>query len=459
MLFYTQLGLAKETLVVRQPPIEVTATNTEIIIDNRDEVLSEDSGLSSFNNLSRTSADDIEKALAAGDWKKLQQLLPLYRQQNTHDPVLANFAEAIFWRNQGYPARALPLYVIILHEHPDYQFVRLGYAQALFEDRQYQNAKQQFAQIDITTLHPKTAKMLKAYQRAIEKKYSLTFSGNLSYEKNDNVNGASKKRELIINGLVFQKNEDSLPKRANGIAYQLGTSKLFPIDGPHHLKLGIKGNGIHYFEMSKFNEEHIRLYTAYINQSKRHTWKIEPYYEQGWYGGNRYNKMKGFSLQYQYEPTFNWQIILNGNYAYIKYKDYEDVNNHQNQLGATLVYQKPTYYLYAGIFRQNNNTQSIDWKNHRNHLLLGGQYLFNDKLGLQIATRISNRKFQTINDYAGIKRKDKEKYLRLGLFNPQWEWHGFLPILNWQYEKTDSNIPELYQKENKVLYLSVEKKW
>lgn len=92
------------------------------------------------------SGKQIEQQFVKKDWISLHDKLAKYRLSKNHDPILADFVEASLLIEVNHrPDLALPLYEKILTQHPDYIFVRLAYAQALFADKQYALTEKQFA--------------------------------------------------------------------------------------------------------------------------------------------------------------------------------------------------------------------------------------------------------------------------------------------------------------------------
>ncbi len=401
---------------------------------------------------------DIEKSLITQNWNKLSKDLIIYRKQEQHDAILADFAEAGMWQGKRQPQKAIRLYEKILAKHPDYDFVRLAYAQSLFDDKRYHDADNAFVKINKSKLHPQTAHLVSQYQQAIKRKYKIKIDGGLSYESNDNVNNAATSPTLLVGGLTFKKDEDSRPQKAKGVNYELSINKLLPVYQHHHAEIGAGISGIHYFDQSQYNEEQLRLSVGYVNQNKQHTWKIKPYWEKSWYAEKPYNYTIGLQGQYQYDPSDYWQLRLSGDYAKIKHNQFSDFDTHRSQANITLLYQQPSYYLYSGIGKRKDNAVSPAWDNRRYSFLFGGQYT-GQHIGIQTSGSIAKRQFDEKHDYANKRRKDTEYQLRIGLFNPQWTIYDITPIFNWQYNKTDSNIPDLYSKSKQTFFMSFDKHW
>ena len=408
---------------------------------------------------SPTSANQqIDRALAQQDWLFLQGYLAAYRSQAGHDAVLADYAEAMQWRGLHHPARALPLYERILATHAGYDFVRLAYAQTLFADKQYQIAEQQFAQINVDKLHPHTAHNLAQYRSRIQQLYRTQANIQANYEYNDNVNQASSLPEIQINGLTLHKTADSLPKQAKGIRFQAQIEHLLPLQQRHHVQPGVSVEGIHYFGHTEYNEYTVRPYLAYVYQSARHTWQLQPFAERAWYGGDGYYRGHGLQAHYIYSPQPQWQMRIGHSLRRLHYDDFPGFNGNRSQSSVTLIYQTKASYLYGGFAYGEEHTQDADQRARRQGIYGGGEYQ-HSQLGIQTEIALSQRKFQYDHAWAGIPRHDRETRFRLGVFRPTWSWQNITPILNWEASHTNSNIPELYEKQAQRVYFSIHRRF
>lgn len=395
------------------------------------------------------------------NWQDLAKVLPVYRRQVNHDEVLADFTEAAMLRATFYSHSALKLYERILAVYPDYHFVRLAYAQALFEDYQYREADKQFSVIPIKGLHPNTVKLLKNYQAQIKQRLKPQLSIGFNYEKNNNVNNASNIKTIQVNGLTWQKTENSLPQSATGLRYRFGLSTIFPLGGNNRFRMAISSNGIYYPKASDYNENTLRLSMGYEYTQQRHTWLISPYYEYNLYGGKPYSQGKGIKWQYHYRPNRNWEYQVEQNMMWLRYVKLSDYDMWHYGLSFAIQYMQPNYVLYSAMGYGHDHTQAPEYRHHRKWIILGGQYVWHNQFGIQLTLSHSQRDDEIAHSYVSrtqdIKRKDKSNTIQIGIFRPKWQWNGIVPMLNWQYSRTESNIPELYQKQTQQWFIGVEK--
>lgn len=408
------------------------------------------------------TSKQMEQQFLRKDWINLRSQLSEYRLRKDHNPVLADYLEAsILIEEDHRPDLALPLYERILTQHPNYHFVRLAYAQALFADKQYAVAEEQFAQIPEKILHPRTLHLTQLYRERIRQIYKPQFTFSLNYERNDNINQAGESDSFTFYGLRFKKKGDSLPIKDEGIRWSAGVSKLFHLTGKHNLELSLDSDGIHYFKHSGYNEQSIRPAIAYLNRNSRRTWRLEPYSEYQFFGGRIYKRQYGIYSQYMLNLTPNWQWRISYDVAKTSYNLDTPARGNQHTLSSTLIYQGRQFYIYGGgsVGRENNESKQLT--HSRQSISLGGQYVWNEAFGIQADFALTWRQYGHYHFLSTrqhpIKRKEKNYYAHLGIFSPKIQVYGFMPILNVKYTKTESNLPDIYDRDSWGVYLSVNK--
>lgn len=410
---------------------------------------------SNKEEISLSAEEAIEYALIQKDYEFLEQYLPMYRQQANADVILADFAQAAMLRQQFYPHSALPFYEKILALRPDYDFVRLAYAQALFEDRQYDLARTEILKINQSLLSENSRILLDKYLQEIDKFYRNQYRFEASIEKNDNINHAGKHENIVVQGLVLSKNPKSLPQSDTGMQLSADIHRLFPIYGAHHFQLGANLNALAYADSKDYNEYKSRIFAGYRYQTLRHQWDVKPYIGKNWLGSDDYNKELGMNVEYKYRFHPNWQARFGAGISHEKYDELSHLNANKYHANAMLLNQQSNYYLYGGIAANRRRTQSEQERETQASLFTGGQYVFENSFGIRADWQVVSRKFDQANTFYPNAREDIEHRARLGVFSPHFSWQGITPILNYQYVNTDSNLSELYDKTNSRVYFSI----
>lgn len=402
----------------------------------------------------------IELLLQNRQWEDLLGYLKSYRSSAEHDAVLADFAEAAALRGLHRPAEALPLYRRILEQNPDYRFVRLAYAQALFEDRSLPEADAEFARVGTEGLLPPTAQMLAQYRRSIAEAEEPSFDFEGNFEHNGNINQAGDSPTITVRGLTYRKSPQSLPQSDNGFRYALGWRQSWMPAGHHQFHAGAGIGGIHYFRRSEFNEQNLRLFAAYGYRTARHYAEIGPVAAYGLYGGDAYNRSLGVRLQYAYQPSPQYQWRIQHQTQYTDYLHLDGLDGRRHQGSLSLFYRPSSAYSLSGsLLYGRENTRDADSRSRRYGVSVGGEYRFVSGFNLNGTVSYVRRVFEQPHGLFGRIRRDGETAYRVGLSHRKIQWRGFMPVLNAEYYRVGSTLSDLYGRTSHQLYFSVQRQF
>lgn len=175
----------------------------------------------------------INQALINKDWEEIETLLAKYEQSNEYDAVFANYAIGAMLRNRGEYKQAIERFEQLLTVNPDLVYPYFDYAIMLYENKQYNQS-----QVAFKNIRPKLPEpihvLVDRYLTSIEEIQKANFRYDFYYEKTDNVNNASSSPTVTVGDWVMTRTEDSLPKSANGIRYDLGINQIKNISGNHY---------------------------------------------------------------------------------------------------------------------------------------------------------------------------------------------------------------------------------
>ena len=204
----------------------------------------------------------INRALVAQQWDLLAELLALYPQAEGYDAVLYDYARGAWLRSQQRYPEAIALYRGILAQQPDLAYPRFDLGVMLFENRQYREADAELARAKPDLAEP-MQQLVERYQAEIARQQRWQPQINLQYEQTDNVNNASAERDIVLNGVRFVKNEESLPQSAHGLRYGVGLGREMNVGGNHFIGADAGFDGVHYWDNQAYNEQSLRLGGAY----------------------------------------------------------------------------------------------------------------------------------------------------------------------------------------------------
>lgn len=410
------------------------------------------------------SLDSIEQqlnhAMLTRDWKALPNLLVKYKNKAPHyDKTLYLYALGAFYRSQDRHAEAIQAYQEILQSHPDLAYPRFDLAIMLFENKQYRQAKQQFL-LAKEHLQLEMQSIVDMYLQSIQKRQAWQPSVDVQYEQTDNVNNASRSETINVNGLLFTRDEASLPQSAEGVRYGLGVDKLHNIHNNHNVKFSANYNAVNYWDNPDYNEQSYRLDLGYLYQNNLKSWEIVPFATYHRLGGEDYNQQYGVTSQYRQRLDENWQWSMSAMYLQKHYDDERIAKRYDGQSYqlATQVYWQPhtDWLLWSGVDSHFDQLKDSSESSQRNGISVGGVWS-RAGFGVRMNMRYAQRRFAEEHYLYAQKRQDKEYHYVTAFWHNKIQWKGLMPKLNYRYVKIDSNLADLYSRSSGEWYMSIDK--
>ena len=254
-----------------------------------------------------------------------------------------------------------------------------------------------------------------------------------------------------------------MPKSGKGFSFYFGLERDFNLKNNHYLRIE---NSL--FAKSFWNNHHNddlinRLSVGYVNKSNQRSLAVLPFYEKRWYGGKQYKDNKGLRLEYDYWLNPNLRTINALEYSKQYYKDYEQLDGNNKLFSTTLFWiRKPEQFFFGGFDffaeRSGEKQFSSDFKNIR----IGWGQEWSYGISSRLSLAMGQRKYKSEAVIGGLiplakKRDDKEYNVNLTLWKRDWHVLGITPKLNYQWQKTDSNIPSMYSYSKNLFMLIFEK--
>ena len=406
----------------------------------------------------------LEKLINYGvvkqQWHLLKQILPLYQQQANYDETLYRYAMgAMLWAEKEY-AQAISLYQQILDEKPELAYPRFDLGVMLFENKQYRQAKAELEHAK-PELSPQMQQLTERYMQAMAERQSWQPDMELQYTQTANVNNASSQQDIILRGLRFKKDEESLPQKAHGFRYGVGVNRELNISGNHFVTANGRFSGVHYWDNQDYSEKSLYASLGYRYRSALQAVGFSPFFEQNWLGSPRYSKNYGAVADFRRELTAYWAISGSFSHTQKRYADASVARRHNgylNGVSLTLSYQaKPNWLLFSGVEGSVDRSKDKAESSLRRGVNIGSVWKLKEFVS-HISLRYVKRDFRAENFYFPTKkRQDKEYSLNVSIGNNRLQWLGFVPKLNYRYRKIDSNIPEFYSRKSGEWFISVEK--
>lgn len=400
----------------------------------------------------------VNFAIISKDWQKLEKLLNEYRTTINFDPTLYDYGLGALYRHQGRQKEAIAIYQQILQRQSDLYYPRFDLAMMLYEDKRYVEAKTELETAK-PYLAPPLQTLVNQVLNSIKRSQEWQPTLNLNYESTNNVNQASDLRELVLGEAIFVRSDDSLPQDAHGIRYNTGATKEKNISGNHYIYTNAELGGVSYWDNQDYSEVTLQSNLGYRYKDIKQSLGFVVGINQNILGGSQYNRNYAATLEYNRQLASQWQISGNLSHLQKRYAD-DDLANfydgHANSTAWILLYQpQPKWLVYGGAdFTRDDladQAESSDRKGIR-----GGMAYSGEQVNIRSSIRYAQRDFQADNFLYDEKRNDNEYQFGATVGHKRLNWHGFVPKLNYAYQKIDSNLP-LYDRSNSTFFLEIDK--
>lgn len=402
--------------------------------------------------------DQINQAILNKDWQKLELLLEGYSLTENYDQTLYEYALGALYRHQGRQDEAIKIYQKMIKRNPELHYPRFDLGMMLFEDKRYAEAKNEFERVK-PFLEPQIQALIEQFLTMMKKSQAWQPALNLSFEKTDNVNQSSNVRQVTIGDATFIRDQDALPQKAQGMGYKLGVLRDKNITDNHYAYASLSLDGVQYWDNTKYSEQTWRADVGYRHKELQQSWGIIPFIEQNLLGDSRYSHNYGTVFEYNRLLTNRWQVSANATHIQKRYENFElakHYNGHSNSQSALLLYQpKPQWLIYTGVDSTRDHLEDEAESSQRQGIRIG--FLsFADLLSIRANLRYAERNFWADNVWYAVHREDNEYEFSTTAWRKQLQWKGFVPKLNYRYQKIDSNLP-LYDRNSSTWYVTVEK--
>lgn len=408
--------------------------------------------------------DLIVRALTASVWQNHADntafLLPYYYRlpENRRDPDLAEWAEAVVAHGRGDYAGAVRHYRRLIAKNPEHTAVRFRLAQALFADKQWEAAQDQFEKLRSESAEAETH--VQPYLAAVRRQSRWEISGGISYLHDRNINNAPKNRE-VGGGWTAPAAESG-----QGLSYHAAVAKKQPLQQGFFGQWQLDANGRHYWDNRRYNELTVRTSLGGGRENARHSLTVAPFYEQTWYAGGRvgdealkrFARSSGLSAQWQYRPHPNWQISLSGETAINRYRSRVHLNGRSQNASATVVYAaNARQYWFGGADWGRTHTRDGDDSFIRNGIRAGWGQEWPLGLSTRISASYAHRNYRAAG-FFGQRQRNKESSLTASVWHRNLHFWGITPRLTWHYQQVKSNLP-LYTYAKQRAFIEVSKQF
>ena len=281
----------------------------------------------------------LTRAIYARNPEMIKKLLEIYRTFPNRDPIMERFAEGKLAAITENYTVAIDKYREILAKNPNLNPVRIELAIALFNQKQDGAAKDQFEKAQTAEdLPPQVKRLMDAYLEALKERDSWNVDFSFNYVRDTNVNNVGEGKTVVLNnGGTLTRSESMMPQTAHGLAYSLDISRDFNLWGSHYLTVGNEFGGKSYWDNHEFDDISNRTFVGYAHKTAKQNFRIKPFYEKRWYGGESYRWSNGARVEFSRWLSPNWQLSTAGEFSKQRYLDSTSQNGNNKLVSATLL--------------------------------------------------------------------------------------------------------------------------
>lgn len=414
-------------------------------------------------NLGVGMARHINEAIVTKNWQDLEVLLSVYPTSEEYDPLLHKYAQGALYRHQLKHGQAILAYQEMLAINPELHYVRFDLAVMLFEDKRYDEAMIQFEMVK-PFLNANLQALVIHYMGLIGEQQKPDIHLNVNYETTDNVNNASSATQIHWQGRIWQKSDDSLPKKATGVRYGVLISKDKGLYANHYLTASGSLDGVHYWDRSEYDEETVSVGLGYKYQNVVSSVSVVPFLEYTWLNDSDYQHETGLKVHINRRLNSQLNVGVGVQYA----KRYYDDDNVASRYDATVTranisYRyalRPNVILFGGADVTDDKTINQEYASMRYGINMGLMGELDNGVGGRVSVRYARRDFDVPERLLyGFIRQDAEYYVQTAWWYNRLQYRGFVPTLNLYYRKIDSNMAGLYSRDGMQLFVSVDKRF
>lgn len=407
----------------------------------------------------------INQAIRHKNAALLADLLTVYRRlpEAQADATLLDYAQSALLHMQGQYSQAIAIQEKLLQQNPDALYIRMNTALLQLENKRYGDAMDNFRILAQQTDKPELQHIATQYLQQWQPLTEWQFGGHLQYDRDNNVNNASDERGVVINGVYWQKNADSLPKTANGVRYGLSASRLWLLSGNHALQTSASLNGRHYWDRHEYSRHTVHASIAHLYQTPSWLFRTAPFAAHSWLGGERYTRDIGLTHTTAYHITPNWRIQISPSLRRTTYHaaTNRDFNNTTISIAPMLLYRQANFQAHFGLNFARSRAAKASLSSHSWQVRGGISKTWSSLFGVSLDMTYGQEQYDRapelrITPYP-FARRDRTWQIDVALWRPNWQYRGFVPKLNWSSQRIISNMPAFYSRQNQQLYLSVEK--
>lgn len=343
----------------------------------------------------------------------------------------------------------------LLAKFPKQELLRFQLAQALLYNGEPDAAQSEFEKFratpDLTVNYEKAADR---WIMQIQQRQKWQFGFTFQFLNNSNVNQAPRHTVYyrLPSGATFSNSETA--KRGYGFRVGLNAQKRWHLPWRRNaLRLNTGVDWDHYFNAKKYSQINTNIGLGWLYETPRYHAEFQPFLRTGWNARGEGRREEGHLARYsdEYGARFRVWRWLNSRFQYdLMYQP--SYIKYDNPLVARTS-DGVRHFVHSSLSYQQNDKQNWQLGMYWSRLNAKDKTNANKTVGVNLgwrqewpksfytdftvgASRTRNQKPY----WFGLQRKNHSYSVNAQVFNPTWQFKGFMPRLVFNYQKTKSNL-------------------
>lgn len=389
------------------------------------------------------------RAIAQADAEILKLLIPAYAQYPNKDPSMVEWGNALIALEKGDTKTAVDLLRKINAALPNIRLLRIQMASALYQNKQTSAAKDELQKLLREDLSTKDREQITSYINAIDRLDKWSYSFNLSFVKDNNLDNAPPVGTKISND--SQSLSYNTPHEAGtGFTYQVGADKKWSFDNNMFSTASVGLGGTYYWDNKKYNDIYLSASAGVGYQGNTWQAEISPTVVRNWYGGGQSgdNEPKPYTLSQGVRVSGSKWLSPNLMYqANLQYNNVSYEKPYQNNDGK--IYSMTNGILYApsaqryysvhwNLSKKDGTKPSSSYE--RSGVTVGWNNTWSKGITTLATLGLASKLYQGV-DFANIQKHNYELSAGLSIWKRDFSIFGLTPRLNLNVSETQSNSP------------------
>ncbi|MDG6881397.1 TPR repeat-containing protein NMB0313 precursor [Phocoenobacter uteri] len=404
-------------------------------------------------------------AINRHQWQLVEKILAEYQQYPNYEKALGLFAQAHLAKAKGDNEIAEDYFQQVLDLYPQFVRARLDLARTQFENKKNSSAKQNFSQIDTTSLPVAVTNNINAYLNALKIRDDWHGNMGIGLVHSRNLNQSSQDYRCFLrlpNGFCINDRKAPKALNATGLSYEIALGKRIELWDQHGIEMRGLWYGKNYKDHKDYNESTLSLSVGYNYQNANNSLSIAPTFEYVFDGNHALYRSFGGQAEWSHNITPNLNSNIELSYKKLDYIDNDYKNNEGNQFNfySSLSYGiTSNTLLFGGIDLGKSHTKQIVNSYKKYRARLGLQTQFNNGFNVALLGSLEKRRFDGYNGSLQAKRHDKKQTYSISLGNENWAIYDFKPSFTVEHIRNKSNVDWLYSYNKTNFYLKFVKRF